>query len=456
MDYKNIELKKQTQNLTSNEILEILDKPDSVDYLNKKINSALDSPDILKRKKEFSELKKEIIISSIKGGKENAELYLKFRSIVANEDYFRLEHIDKLGLEYDILLFLSKKGIGKSYYMINQINKWTEDGKGIAVVFRLNDEDLPAFAQQIDDYGGDFTMDGKGRLYSRSQFEPDRDKPSKQVPRYIGRACGMMSGSKLKGGAYKGLRGIIMDEATDRRRGLKKEHFETFFKSILNSIERETKNCPFIIFGNTDGYESAHPLFATLGIDPDENLVYIRRQFPGALNETKILYINSRGLYRKGAEHSKMIGAIADVHQVISAFVNESINKTRKVCSLDLTVLTDPVFAILFTDIEQKKMLIKLSKYETKDHLNNDITAFFICVESYDPMYTYNFNTFTSEEVLRSLYSDHVYFVEDLSDYWDDISNILMTDYCFFIGGETETILTKYLKQFAKSRTRIS
>lgn len=441
---------------TTQELLKIFDSSESVDYLNKKIKAALDSPDVLKRKKEFSELKKEIVLSSIRGGKENAELYLKFRTIVANEDYFRLSHVDALGLEYDILLFLSKKGIGKSYYMINQINKWTEDGKGIAVVFRLNDEDLPAFAQQIEDYGGDFTMDGKGRLYSRSQFEPDRDKPNKQVPRYIGRACGMMSGSKMKGGAYKGLRGIIMDEATDRRRGLKKEHFETFFKSILNSIERESKNCPFIVFGNTDGYESAHPLFATLGIDPDENLVYLRRKFPGAVNETKILYINSRGLYNKGAEHSKLIGAIADVHQVLAAFVNESITKTKKVCALDLTAVTEPLFAILFTDIERQKMLVKVTNYETKDPFTNEkITSYFVCVEPYDPLYTYGFNTYTTEEVLFSLYIEHVYFIDDLSDHWEFIRSILLTPYCFFIGSETEAILTKYLKQFAKSSKRI-
>lgn len=449
MDHKN-KLK------TNREIIEEISQTESIDYLNKKIQSALDHPNVLRKKKEFSDLKKEIVLSSIKGGKENAELYLKFRTIVQDQDYFRLDHVHQLGLEYDILLFLSKKGIGKSHYMIRQINEWTDDGKGIAVVFRLNDEDLLSFQQQIEDYGGHFTMDGKGRLYSLTQFEPDKVKPNKEVPRYIGRVGGMMSAAKLKGGGYKNLRGIIMDEATDRKRGLRKEHFETFFKSILNSIERESKNCPFIVFGNTDGYESAHPLFETLGIDPDENLVYIKRQFPGAVNETKILYINSRGLYRKGAEHSKMIGAIADVHQVLSAFVNESITKTRKVCSLDLTALTEPLFAILFTDIERQKILVKVTHFETKDpNTAEDITAYFVCVEAYDPMYTYGFNTFTSEEVLYSLYIEHVYYVNDLANYWEFIRAILMTKYCFFIGSETESILSKYLKQYAKSETRI-
>lgn len=445
--------------MNSKDLFKDFDRPDTHDYINKKICTALDIKEWENRKKKFYELKQQLIIDSIRGSKDNAEYYLKFSTIVLNEKYFHLDHIKELGLEYDILIFLSKKGIGKSYYMIQQLNEWMDDGKGIATIFRLTDEDLPAVKGQMEDYGAKFDMDAKGFLAHRQQFMPDSKKPEKMVPRRVGRACGLLAASKLKGGGYTNLRGIIFDEATDKKPNLNVGHFNTFFKSILNSIERENKNVPFLIFGNTDGCDSAHPLFQSLGIDPDENLVYIKRQIGQAVNETKILYINSRMLYTSGAQHSKMIGAIADPHQVMAAFMNESIKKTTKILALDLTCLTDPIYGILFTDVDRKVFLCKVSSYDSKHpYTEEPIRSYFICIEEYDPVYTWGWNVYTNEEVLKSVNTHDVCHVPDetIAVYWDNIRSYLLTENCFFIGSETQKMLSKYLKQFAKSKTRIS
>lgn len=439
------------------DLIKALQPTDTQRYLNERIRKLLKSKNFDAQRKEFYLLKKEVVKSSISGGSENNRLYDIFKTIVAKEDYFRLEHIDKLGLEYDILLFLSKKGIGKSYFMINQINEWTSDGESIAVVFRLTDEDLPAFDQQIRDYGGHFTMASKGDLISTTQFEPDPKNPKKMIPRYIGRACGMTTAAKMKGGGYRNLKGIIMDEATDVRKGIKKATFETFFRSILNSIERETKKLPFIIFGNTDGNESHHPLFAALGIDPTENLVYVKRQFPGAQNETKILYINSRGLYNKGAHTSKMIGAIADPHQVLAAFVNESVFNNNKISSLDLTVLGDPCFGILFKDTDNTKYICKVCVRRIRDpesEEEKEVESYFIGIEKFDLMYTYGFDgrIVTDSSVIEALYQGHVLRFEDVSSYWRLVDQAMRYKYSLLIGAETEELLSKYLERFMKPK----
>lgn len=84
-------------------------------------------------------------------------------------------------------------------------------------------------------------------------------------------------------------------------------------------------------------------------------MVYTTRKAPGAENPTRILYINSRGLYAKGARSSKFIGAGGDPKAALDAFMNNVKNNTDRLVAMDLTYLADPFFAILFKDFEGRE-----------------------------------------------------------------------------------------------------
>lgn len=88
------------------------------EYLQEKID-ALNNNDFHPNKfRELYELKQAIITAGITNRKENLEHYLKFQDRVKDEPYFRLSHIDDLGLPYDVLIFVSEKNIGKSRQML--------------------------------------------------------------------------------------------------------------------------------------------------------------------------------------------------------------------------------------------------------------------------------------------------------------------------------------------------
>lgn len=120
---------------------------------------------------------------------------------------------------------------------------------------------------------------------------------------------------------------------------------------MVNSIERRKTDFKVIITGNTD-FSVSHPLFEYFEIDPSQNLVYTTRQAPGAQNATRILYINSRGLYAQGAKSSKFIGAGGDPKAALDAFMNSVKNNTDRLVAMDLTYLADPFFSLLFNDSE--------------------------------------------------------------------------------------------------------
>lgn len=123
---------------------------------------------------------------------------------------------------------------------------------------------------------------------------------------------------------------------------------------MVNSIERRKENFRVIIMGNTD-FSVSHPLFEYFEIDPAQNLVHTTRKAPGAEKETKILYINSRGLYGQGAKGSKFIGAGGDPKAALDAFMNTVKNNTDRLTALDLTYLADPLFCLVFKDAEGKE-----------------------------------------------------------------------------------------------------
>lgn len=88
------------------------------DYLKEKVDAVNKNAFHPDNFKDLYDLKQAIITASICNREENLRHYLKFQDRVKDEPYFRLSHIDDLGLPYDVLIFVSEKNIGKSRQML--------------------------------------------------------------------------------------------------------------------------------------------------------------------------------------------------------------------------------------------------------------------------------------------------------------------------------------------------
>lgn len=422
------------------------------DYISEKILKARNREMDIAIGKEFTALKRQIIIDSILNTRENQEYYDKFIERVKDEKYFNISHINELGLEYDICIFLSKKGIGKSYYMIQQCNEVVDSGGDIAIM-RVTDEDrIVGLSRQLIDYNAHFSMDAKGNLVHNTQKVPDPKNTEKLINRPCGIAFSLTTCLKIKGGGFPKTKLMIFDEASDKRKGVGVKHYEDFIVSVANSVEREknveTTTMPWIVYGNTD-FESSHPLFEAFQIDPDTNLCYVKRQPEGANRPCKILYINSRGLYRSGAANSIFIGSIGNVQRAMSAFINEACNLTNKVLALDLTVLAEPYICIVFTHLKER-WNVRVAKYDHEVPGAETETWYFVAVSLYNPAYCYGYDTYTSESVTADLYSHLMDLRQDLEEEWEEIKEIIDSHNTFFIGWESADIVAEQIKKNVK------
>lgn len=135
------------------------------------------------------------------------------------------------------------------------------------------------------------------------------------------------------------------------------------------------------------------------------------------------MYINSRGLYAKGAKNSKFIGAGGDPKAALDAFMNSVKNNTDRLVAMDLTYLADPFFAILFNDIEGNEWILTVAKHvfkETVDGISNieerNSTWHYIKIEEFKPEYLYGYRIFTDDITMHTLYRGYTVYKKSLDN----------------------------------------
>lgn len=428
--------------------------PNFGDYLKEKIDKVGQAEFHPNKFKDLLEFKRALIADAILKRQENIEHYVRFAEIVKDQDYFRISHIDKLDLPYDILIFVSEKNIGKSRQMLWHMTDAYERGKKFVIMRSLQEHVSTGLAMQLSEEHSDFNLGAGGVIYHKL----DKDETSSRYTRTrkAGVAMALSTCIKWKGGSFDDTEFIWFDEATDEHKDITIKEFNKFFISVANSIERRKDFFKVIITGNTD-FAVSHPLFEYFEIDPEQNLVYTFRKAPGALNATKILYINSRGLYRKGANLSKFIGAGGDPKAALDAFMNSVRNNTDRLVAVDLTYLADPWLCIIFKDYEGEEWQLVIAKHkytEPVDGVTNiedrTNTWYYIKIEKFNPAYLYGYRIYTDDLTMHTLYRHYTIYKKNCISEWLTIKRIMRSGKVIFVKEETKYMLFKLLEKKTK------
>lgn len=390
--------------------------------------------------KDIFVIKQAIITASIRNRKENLEHYFKFADRVKDEPYFRLSHINDLGLPYDVLIFVSEKNIGKSRQMLWHMDETYSRGKRFVIMRSLDLHlNIGLMAQLAEEHSNFYYYPTKGTIYCKEDKE------------LAGYAMSLNTCSKFKGGSFDDVEWIWFDEATDEHKDINVNSFRKLFISVVNSIERRKEDFKVIIMGNTD-FSVSHPLFEFFEIDPSENLVYRTHKSPGAEKETRVLYINSKGLYAKGARGSKFIGAGGDPKAALDAFMNSVKNNTDRLVAMDLTYLADPFFALLFKDTQGNEWILKIAKHNFKETIDGISrieekinTWYYLKIEEFKPEYLYGYRIFTDDITLHTLYRGFTTYVKSLENRWCLVKRVIKFGKVIFIGKETKVMLFNLL-----------
>lgn len=412
--------------------------------------------------KELLEWKRAIIADIILNNQKNGEYYLQFAERVKEEEFFRLHHIDDLNLPYDILIFVSEKNIGKSRQMLTHMNEAYARGKEFVIMRSLQEHLITGLATQLLEIHSNFKLGANGNILHKSDNDSEAEeentwgyynKYKKRTKKIAGKAMALTTCTKWKGASFDNTEFLWFDEATDEHENVTINEFKTFFIKVANSIERRKDNFKIIITGNTD-FSTSHPLFEYFELDPEQNLIYTTRKAPGANQESRILYINSRGLYKVGAKNSKFIGAGGDPKAALDAFMNNVRSNTDRLVALDLTYLAEPWLCLIFKDHEGKEWQLVIAKhsYTTPmdgwDNIEEKTnTWYYIKIEPFCPAYLCGYKIYTNDLTMHTLYKNYTYYKKDCIKEWITIRRIIKSGKVIFVKKQTKFMLFKLLEK---------
>lgn len=424
------------------------------DYLKEKIDKVALAEFHPDKYKDLLEFKRAIIADAILRRQKNIEYYVKFAERVKDEEYFRVHHIDELGLPYDILIFVSEKNIGKSRQMLWHMSEAYNKGKEFVIMRSLQEHVYTGLAMQFSEDHSDFNLGTNGIIYHKRDLDEGNSRYKKT--RRAGVAMSLSTCIKWKGGSFDDTEFIWFDEATDEHKDITIKEFNKFFISVANSIERRKDKFKVIITGNTD-FSVSHPLFEFFEIDPEQNLVYTERKAPGALYPTRILYINSRGLYKRGANVSKFIGAGGDPKAALDAFMNTVKNNTDRLVAVDLTYLAEPWFCIIFKDAEGEEWQLVVAKHRYTEQIDGITnveerthTWYYVKIEKFNPAYLYGYRIYTDDLTMHTLYRHYTVYKKECLSEWLSIKRIMRSGKVIFVKKETKLMLFKLLEKNTK------
>lgn len=233
---------------------------------------------------------------ALKNKQFEEEKYKEFKEIASKEDFFSLKHIEKLGLDWNILIVLGEKNIGKTQEKYRIIREQIKEGKKI-IYGRATKGDL---LQETHILRGDETapiilsQSKEGFLVNEKVY---LGNGTWKKGAEVGRGFYLKEANKIGGASeWTNYSYVLLDEIIpyDSKCILRPEHLSSwaaFLSSIVRNTNHDLKVCAF---GNLLDKNSAFLDFYQ--IKRDDKLRYITR----GGEETKILYLNIGELYKKG------------------------------------------------------------------------------------------------------------------------------------------------------------
>lgn len=227
---------------------------------------------------------------------------------------FNLQHIDNLGIDYQIFFMLGKKGIGKTYCMSRYVKEELFKNPDAKFFFIRNTrEELRALKAQFSDTNWPFELEDRS-LYLKTHAKPTVRK-SRRTRKNCGYATFINSGGldAFKGPDYEKCVAIIWDECNNETDNFKLNPHDFFkFINFCSSVIRDKKNVKILIFGNllpkSDG-GTVNPLMEYLGIPHDSELKIIRCKNQTNKEVSTMIFWNSKDAYR-GIEEEDAIGLL--------------------------------------------------------------------------------------------------------------------------------------------------
>lgn len=358
-------------------------------------------------------------------------LLKKFKKIVKNKKYFELEDVDKLNCNYNILFFLGKKNIGKTYQLLKLL-KSLKPGEKI-IYGRYSDSELKALKQEWNNTPSiPFKIKGND-LYDKEE----KDEKGKELHR--GKLVKFKNLQNTASMQFEGYKLIIFDEIIPYNASEMKESEVNTFFLFLSNVERNKDNLKIYLFGNNNG---ANPLMSKLKISLTDDLIY--------KEDIKLLFINSKSLY-KGIEGQKITSNLLKYAQnMLDALLDNrplSISD-RQITDLDVIDAFEPMLVVVdnYEVFCIKKKIVTYAGYDVElyllkyDAYFNSVTA----INDYQTNLIVTFDEYTSNKY------DNVIFIDNSTaiGIYNDMMNLIKAKRLYF---ENEGHIMRFINAMKKN-----
>lgn len=323
--------------------------------------------EILKKLKKWHEF----IESRVGESKYEKALFTKFQKGV--EEHFKdpnvprkfhLEHIYNLNIDWDILFLYSKKDVGKTWQIVEYINRERNLYPDMQVVYiRNTKEETKVLNTQFDEPRWPFYMRNEKLYWKNPKFPNRRSFKDKQagLVSYTGGSSGFR---KWQGADHPNVRVVVWDECNSLAGGLTPSVIRDF-QIFTSSIIRDKKGVKIFMFGN---HLRANNIFLNaLHVTSETKLKVIK----SADGLSTLLYLNTGDMYEGIEKQVGLPTQFGSVNDSADLFTNRpKYRGTKNIYDEQYFFkVLKPVRAIVFTskrfpekDIKVRYLIMYLSK----------------------------------------------------------------------------------------------
>lgn len=372
-----------------------------------------------------TEREKKLIQAWNERGKENKrdkEIYQQFIEIAekfkdVNDNRFRLDYVYKLNLDWNILILLGKKNIGKTYNIHRLIDECIATDREVFMVRVKAREIESALRPFFDDPRSKVRIKGRGSGTYDLVVKPTNDKERNKKARKVGSCCSISTLTAYQGASYPKVKYIIWDECITDGVAQKITNSEIrAFERFISSIVRDKKDVKVFIFGNLLSKVEAHkgdPLLGFYGIDASCGCKYIEAKDK---THASILFLNTKSMF-KGIEDQGVLGGIDDSNEA-NLLINELSGSSIKTVGEAAYYNSIPLYTLVFT-YDTIAQSIHIRRVEIPDFPTYLIVRIKLFNEKDIVGGTdNNARSFTNEESLFNTYSHCMIFID--KEQWDD------------------------------------
>lgn len=289
------------------------------------------------------------------------ELYAKLGKIVEGQRKFKIDHIRELGVEFDILIVLSQKNIGKTKAVYRLFREARAREKKV-VYIRFSDKSM---SKAITEFAvGDFN-DSLSSPFTLVSTKSGWKLIDKETGEERGIAIDFKKCNDISGQEYEDYDTIIYDECIphDTIQYLNREHFEIWGK-LPSTITRSKKvGIKVYLFGNNVVQYGKLSILDFYNIDAHShrNLRYIRRANEKTGIACQILYVSISNDWYEAYDYQPGAAQHAGFEVAQGLSENRIMNYDRNMISESDFGTMDPLFAFLYLDVLEDEPPILVS-----------------------------------------------------------------------------------------------